>query len=396
MTMKEKIMALTSSFGKIEAFANYILFTPEEGTTFCPCLVHVNYKDLDEYVFETIKEVLSSDNPPLMLFTYGNSFANVSSLINSWKQEGLHEAINAVVSIHNDQMGIFDGWGTFYDNLPKELEILLDEELNNGKYIGVGNKLAENIGCILNKPVISFNFIGNDNEYDLLNNVINFIPEFPEYDYNKEITNWQPIATREDTCYCCSKRRGPLKFFYRLQGFLCPVCEKKVKAKGVVNLKNFLEVGAELQQQRSDTRRSNLRQVLNKHKHTCLSCGGELTYVDHHKYVCGCKKIWWIKQSMMYEIRRELNKDFVYTYSIRNTGYIKLIRTQPVTSYSAITWCDICQTMGISNTSIHQGRESYNLCPECFKKYKDKEQSCIERAIEEKQRYMNETTKHWR
>jgi hypothetical protein len=256
--MKDKLAAITSPFGEIKFYNNYGIFTPEEGSTFCPVLVHVAYKKLDSSVFDTINMTLNSDSPPIMLFTYGNKFANVADLVNMWKEDGFTDAIHAIVSIHNDRMGVFEGWGTLHNNLPEELEALLNEELNEGKYVGAGNKLAENIGCILNKPVISFNFIGDgdEEEYDLLHNVINFIPEYKEYNYQEAITNWQPIATREDTCGLCQKRRGPLKFFYRLQSFLCPVCERKIKKRGVVNFENYYAVGFDLKQQRINTRRS--------------------------------------------------------------------------------------------------------------------------------------------
>lgn len=336
--------ALTSPYGSFEWNDNYGLFMPTEGLEFTPVLVHVNYKGVEPGVVSAIAELLNKEAPPIMLFTYGDKFSNVAALFSSWKESGFTSAINAVVSLVNYRIGLDDGYATCFDNIPQDLEHMLHVAIDAGKLVGstYTSKIAEGFAASFNKPAVSFNIVLATVARQLFD-VLPYIPEYPDFDYSRYITSVP--ANEGEVCGCCGKRRGPLKFFAKIQAHLCPVCENKIRKRGPVDITHWMEVAYLLQQERAVTRRANaVKQIHQAGTHKCLHCDALLPPPEHGQVTCSCGRQYFVTTRRVYEVREGISSaKYVYAYTINNTGAKKLIGTYNLQSDSSpVAVCELC------------------------------------------------------
>lgn len=367
MNERHKIMldAIRSPYGEISFTHDWALFEPMEGEQFSPVLIHVNLSGLYSGVYNVIKDLCEMPNPPLVLFTETDKTSGGVTFANYINEHELHDAFNAIISVNNDGRGYVNGYATMFNNLPPELEEFLDARFMWGKYTNTGSRLSEGLACVFNKPCITLHLIGAEGELQLLAELAASIPAFTDYNYSTSITNWElPGSSNDTVCCCCGKKRGKLKFFYRLQAHLCPVCEKKVKAEGDVTLLSLCKVGVTLQQERTATRRANYRkQLADVSTRLCVNCSSHLVpNSDFHWYCPRCDTQHYLRRDVMY-VPRDIPVFGlrIYKYQVKDSGYEKLLSiTNGYTDEFGI--CMKCGDKAFNLQSVGD----VALCPTCF------------------------------
>lgn len=366
--------ALTSPYGTFEWNDNYGLFTPNEGE-FLPVLIHINYKDVEPRLMDQVKAYLAehAKTPPIILFTYGEKFANVASLIAKWEREGFANNFNGIFSITHTKMGWTKSYGTLYDNIPADWEFHLNIQYT-GKVVGYGSKLAEAIGSITNKPAVSLNLPGLMLDMQKLISTLDYLPPLPDtYNYTQWINSVVvlPHEQRGVICGCCGRSRGPLAFFTELSAHVCPVCLNKIKKKGPVKLEHLLNVQHDLEMERSTTRQANyMKQVKQAGMYRCPHCNSVLSPDTGNKYMCLCGARFFIVGKRILEVRIVHKIKYVYSYSVRNTGTVTLLGVEPThRDNSPVAECYICKA---DATGWQWWNDKYGVprrvCPTCMNK----------------------------
>lgn len=361
-----KAQCLASPFGENIVTSSFQMMLPNPGEEYTPVLLHCDMKDLSDEAYGVLKDIYTKEVPPLILLTYDRNPKDDAVIIDYITNNDLGGLFDATVSIHNEDLGFQDGYGTLFNNLPFQLEEKLDAQVEWGKLVNVGNKTAEAIGSIFNKPVISLNVIGRFDDVSRLEGIMNCIEQYPDYNYSNSITQFNPKKTK-DVCVCCGKRRSPLKFFYKIQGHLCQACETKIKQEGEVNILNWYKVGLALKKEREQTRKANIKQNVRALSVACPVCGSELRPRGYHKFFCPhCKELMWVKGKYTYRVEYTLGKSLVYQYN--DAG--KLMDSFAVSltnGRSEIIHCEICQNVSPDYVRISMENDSPALvCKECL------------------------------
>ena len=366
ITTCTKAQFLDSPFGENIVTSSFQMMLPNPGEEYTPVLLHCDMKNLSDEAYGVLKDIYTKDTPPIILLTYDHNPKNDAVIIDYITNNDLKDLFDGVVSIHNDDIGFQDGFGTLFNNLPNTLEEKLDANLEWGKFVNVGNKTAEAIGSIFNKPVISLNIIGRFDDVKLLESVMNCVERYPDYNYSKAITQFNPDK-KDDTCVCCGKRRAPLKFFYKIQGKLCQACETKIKQEGDVNILNWYKVGLNLKRERERTRKANIQQNVRSLSVSCPICGSELRPRGYHKFLCPhCKEIMWVKGKHTYRSVPTLGKDLIYQYNDKG----KLVDSFAISltnGRSEIKHCEICHNVTPDYVKVNMENDSPAfVCKECL------------------------------
>lgn len=353
----EHTLSLRGTFGDMHVVSPHCTcFLPHSGVLYHPVLIHMNMNEatLGSYAF--VKDVIESDCPPLVVFTNGNKTDNVREFLPFLEERGLKDSFNVILSIANTCIP----WGTYASlnkNLPVELEDLLSPLFPQGGISKGASRIGEVISLAFDKPCVSMHFDGSyTEEYDSLWCFLKTVPEFPDWKYKSYMLS---SCTKQGKCALCGKHRGPQKFFYSIQGNLCPVCEQKIKAHGSVNIRTFALAQRDLRMERMTTRSANLQRQLNEATHKCPICGHPLLYGKRGTLVCtNCNRTFFTKEDKLVELKVN---GFLYTYSRR-----RLVHIEPVSETTSIKRCWSCgkpTAMGLRYEAKDGG--AYILCEDC-------------------------------
>ena len=168
--------------GDVEQNSRFMVIVPCEGFDYYPVLVHCDYKNITRATHTLVKHIVENGASPIVVITYGNQ-ANIGVEVASYLQANeLVGCFNSIISINNERFGFLQGYATYWNNLPFQLEEKLASVTFLGKYTDVGNGLAEYLGSVLNKPTISTHFVGSEQDYLTVYEFLGILSEeFPGY-----------------------------------------------------------------------------------------------------------------------------------------------------------------------------------------------------------------------
>lgn len=358
------------------------IFVPIENTEYSPCLVHINYKSVDEKLHKFLTDWLNNDCIlPIVVATNGNKAATAIKVAQVLKDEGLDSAFHSILSVANPQQGFLQGYSSRWDNLPFTLEEQLAAVTCFGKYSNVANCFAEALGTIFDdKPVVSTHLFGGDSDKRTLLEFVDILSQ-PQtgYSYKSSMkigSFKRPDLGRTDkkvVCACCGKDIKPLRWFAQIQGKLCPVCVGKMKAmKGGISILNWYRVGFELKHERMQTHTANILNMWDE-RPKCSYCGNkEVVDCGNHEFLCKkCGNITLYKYG--YYFIKRLNLGQIWVDKIDKSRR-RLVGSWPIASSSEAVVCDNCTKLAvdfkvISDTSTNSKQ---HLCVPCFKKLSKK------------------------
>ena len=354
----EQMCELDGPFGSMyKASPHEVWFWPEESAQYNPVLLHVNVNNMTVGTLAFIRDTIASEVPCPVLFTDTDDSKSVENFLEWLEATGYDESFNAVLSIANPNVpqGYY---ATFHKNLPTDLTDYLSWffqwGVNENKQ---ASRAAETISLALNVTCVSFNYGGDtEDDWEMLLSLIQYIPKYHDWRY---IEYQLPETTKQGVCACCEKKRGPQKYFYRIQGNLCPVCEKKIKAIGDVNVINLYKAQIKLMQERVTTRKANIRKQLSELSLACPKCGGGLTYGPNNGLVCKeCKSVYFRDKQHLIEGR---DNHMLYVYNKTQVVSIK-----PASSQQLVQYCYSCRKPTINGVRYERpDGTAVILCKNC-------------------------------
>ena len=366
--------------GEFISTPKYIMFKPNKGVMFSPVLIHVDLEDLMNVHVDTINKLLSGPLPPLFLLTDGRNRQAGVDFCDYISIKKLNGAINAIISINNPSSPDMDSYQNLHDNLPSELISLLDTMFQRGKIIGEGNPIAETVSSLLNKPCVSYHMLGNPNDFDDLVMLLDNIPEYPTFNYVKDC-RYTPPALADDRCACCGRVRKPLIFFHGIQNYLCPVCARKIKSRGKVNLVNWYACALELRKERILTHKANMRNAtMDKLEcpHGCRvhSSGKRAIIQDalYSNYKCPvCGRVYQRRGVRLFEFVEgaSMLDPNVSVYEYNEGGKVHHAYMQRM-SLTPVKKCYVCNKPTIQYHEVVNRTQGYTdyACKECLAKYR--------------------------
>ena len=293
--------------GDVEQNSRFMVIVPREGFDYYPVLVHCDYKNITRATHTLVKHIVENGASPIVVITYGNQ-ANIGVEVASYLQANeLVGCFNSIISINNERFGFLQGYATYWNNLPFQLEEKLASVTFLGKYTDVGNGFAEYLGSVLNKPTISTHLIGSEQDYLTIYEFLGILSEeFPGYNFRTALEKLPQNFTRPkdaSRCVCCHKKGDNLSYFASINGKLCPTCRRRMQErKGGVCIVNWYRLGSELKIERINSRTANNLNAWQKEP-VCLECGSKLTAKEHHEYHCDvCGATAWFKNQHYYRI----------------------------------------------------------------------------------------------
>lgn len=355
-------------YAEVVQTSTFVLFIPHSGMSYSPVLLHIDYKDICNSTHKLVRQFLDAGPLPLVAITYGNTAESAASLVKYLRKEDLLDTFNGILSISNEDIGFLDGFATTFDNLPFSLEEKLHDCFMMGKYSGnnIGNRVAEAIAAMENKPAVTCHLYGKDGDLDVLNRAVEHMSvQYPTYNYIANMSLPAPARPpRKEGCMCCGHQSRKLRNFYKIQGNLCAACAQKMKDLGGVDLVNFFTVQSNLNAERAQTHKANYLAKLRK-VDTCPSCEGELEYLGHHEHICAdCHKRVWLKRGFLYSITQRLGQDWVYKYNAEHTA---LVGCWPITDNNEVVKCSYCGGYHVDYTSLYDYKTNSTafMCTSC-------------------------------
>lgn len=312
------------------------VFLPADDFMYIPVVIHIALSDCTLEMLNAIRGVLEDDVPPIVVFTATHETRDMSPVISLLEeQEYTREDINFIISPCNRMVptGCF---GSLHDNLPGDLKVFFESYFEQGLIEDIrASKAAEALSIALQIPSMSCN-LTEDSTIDEVLSLLKFIPEYPDWEYTEY--NY-PESTPQGRCALCNKKRGPQKFFFKIQDRLCPVCEKKIKdTYGKVSIVNLYKAKLALDKERMRTRLANVRKELMSPVHKCPKCEGQLDSLLGHKLVClNCSSVFFHLRNGSDELLEATPQRFLYKYKGR-----KLTGIEPSNTQSLIQYCSSC------------------------------------------------------
>lgn len=367
--------------GEFLSTPKYIMFKPNKGVTFSPVLLHVDLEDLMQVHVDTINKLIADPIPPIILFTDGRSRQAGVDFCDYITIHKISGAINAIISINNPDSPDMDSYQTLHDNLPSELISLMDTMFQRGKIIGEGNPLAETVASLLNKPCVSYHMLGNPDDFDDLIMLLDNIPEYPNFNYVKDC-RYTPPALTDDRCACCGRVRKPLLFFHGIQNYLCPVCARKIKSRGPVNLTNWYACALELRKERILTHKANMHNsTMFKMEcpHGCRvhSTGKHAIIRDaqHNEYTCPvCGRSYFRQNNRLFELHEGAPiTSNVSVYEYNAGGKVQHAYSQGQHATPVVT-CYLCHkpTLHYNTLVDKKTGATGHVCKGCITQYRGK------------------------
>lgn len=338
-----------------------VVFLPADDALYIPVVVHVALSDCTLALLDAIRDVLEDDVPPIVVFTSTHETKDMSSVISFLEeQDYTREDINFIISPCNRMVptGCF---GSLHDNLPGDLKVFFESYFQQGYIEDLkASKAAEAFSIAIKAPVMSCN-LTEESEIDEVLSVLKFIPEYPDWEYTEY--NY-PESTPQGRCACCGKKRGPQKFFFKIQDRLCPVCEKKIKdTYGKVSLISLYKAKTDLDNERKRTRMANIRRDMMSPAHKCPKCDGQLDSLLGSKLVCtNCSATFFHIRNGCEELVEATPQRFLYKYKGK-----KLLGIEPSNTQRLIQYCSSCGTPTTRGTRypVKDGNGYVTLCEAC-------------------------------
>ena len=358
-------------FGEVEQTSKYMVIVPPVGTEYYPVLLHCDYKNISQATHNIVKYLLECGTPPIVLITDGNQASIAASVASYLEVNEIVPLFNGILSMNNERFGFLQGFATYWNNLPFQLEERLAHIKFLGKYTNVGNGFAETLGQMFNKPVVSTHFVGAEQDYmDIKEFLACLAEEYPEYNYQKGM-DFPGNFTRPNTdkrCVCCHKTGNDLQYFHAIQGNLCPTCIRKMRnRKGGINITNWYRLAVELKVERMNTSTANTL-ALWKKEPVCPDCGGKLTSKEYHEYHCdACGRTVWYKNKHYYRIVENLGTQFVQKISDDGKS---LAGSWPLMKAVELMTCDECRKVVIDFTTRYEANTNTTrvVCKRCVSK----------------------------
>ena len=352
--------------GEFIATSTLFYFQPSAGQMYSPVLVHVDLEHVMNSTMRVVNDLISSVCPPMVLFTYGPLQVNGTKFSKYMQEMERANQFGSIVSIVNPKLDFHTSFYTLHDNIPVDMSERLSSLFQWGKLTGEGNGVAETIGCMLNKPVISINMLGLDTDYDQLAAIVEEIPRYPDYTYIENIKAEAP-PINEGKCACCNRPRFPLKFFNSIRTHLCPVCEARAKriGKGKINLMSWYAAVLEVKQERVRTHKANMRQQLNEFM--CPNCNGIIREGLYRECQCPtCHKSFFRDKNTLYSYSGTSALSPVTKYTYVNG----LVTKQTALSFSSspLEVCEVCMSPAIVLESRIEQDTGYHIpiCKRCM------------------------------
>lgn len=338
-----------------------LVFLPADDLLYIPIVIHIALSDCTLAVLDAIRDVLKDDVPPIVVFTSTHETKDMSPVISFLEEQGYtKEDVNFIISPCNRCVPN-RCFGSLHDNLPGDLKVFFESFFEQG-LIGdlKASKAAEALSIALQVPSMSCN-LTEESEIDEVLSVLKFIPEYPDWEYSE--FNY-PESTPQGRCACCGKKRGPQKFFFKIQDRLCPVCEQKIKdAYGKVSIINLYKAKVDLDNERRRTRLANVRRDLMSPMHKCPKCEGQLDTLLGHKLVCtNCSAVFFHLRNGSEELIEATPQRLLYKYKGRKLTGIEPSNTQRLIQYCAS--CGAPTTRG-TRYPVKDGNGYVTLCESC-------------------------------
>lgn len=306
--MTNQLAQTLRPIGEVEKTSNFMVIVPASGMDYYPVLLHCDYKNITRATHELLKNLVEIGPSPIVVITNGNQAKIAVEIASYLAANELVGLFNGVLSMNNERFGFLQGFATYWNNLPFQMEEALASTKFLGKYTDIGNGLAETLGSLFDVPVISTHFIGAEQDYlDIKEFLSVMSTEYPTYSYKDSIHLSPQNFTRprdDNRCVCCHKTGDNLGFFAKIQGKLCPRCIRKMKnMPGGVSIFNWYTLGMELKAERMNSNTANNLRAWQKEP-ICTECGTKLTAKGHHEYHCdACGTTLWYKNMHYFRIR---------------------------------------------------------------------------------------------
>ena len=354
--------------GEVKETSKFVVVVPPEGTSYYPVLLHCDYKNISKATHELCKYILECGTPPIVVITEGNQASIAASVAAYLEANELAPLFNGILSMNNERFGFINGFGTYWNNLPFQLEEDLAHIKFLGKYPTVGNGFAEALGQGFNKPVVSTHFVGAEQDYlDIKEFLACLSQEYPTYNYREELEK-KPgnfIRPAEKRCVCCGKAGDNLCWKHPVQGLLCPTCIRKMRnRKGGISIVNWYRLAMELKVERINTHTSNTLNAWRKEP-VCPTCGTKLSAKDFGEYHCdACGDTVWYKNSHYYRIIDSVGGKFVQ--KISDDGKT-LVGSWPLRTAPELRTCEQCQSLAVNFTTRYEESTgtTWVVCKRC-------------------------------
>lgn len=355
----DRTLYLSGPFGMMHrASPSCTFFLPFEDAPYTPIIIHVNVHEVTLGAYGMVKELIESDCPPVVVFTKSNESKDIGEFIEYLESNDYTDSFNAIFSIANSSIPP-NTYCSLHNNLPLDLEEYLMSFFEWTDYDeAVASHAAEILSVCLNIPCVSFHLGGLDQwDWDVLTSLIKYIPKYHEWKY----AEYHYVEAKDNKrCMLCGKKRGPQKYFYKIQGNLCSVCEKKIKDyQGEVNVINLSYARYELNRERLTTRRANIKKHLCGVLLACPKCGGRLDYGREGDCLCSkCRTRYFKQQDTLIEAKASR---MLYTYKKK-----KLIRIMPSSEQQLIQYCASCGSPTTKGHRYERVDGTYTiLCDAC-------------------------------
>lgn len=353
----EHTLCFKSLYGSVHRVSpKATIFVPYEDVLYTPVLFHVALNEASHAALMMAKFLIEDETPPFVLFTSTNEHDTTSELTTFLEEQDCEDAFNVIFSIANKD--IPEGFYTsLHNNLPLDLEEFLDAAFAWGLTSEHdASHAAELLSLYFNKPCVSFN-VDTEDTADTLYSLARYVPRYEDWQYAQHTHVDLDSSGR---CCLCNKKRGPQKFFYKIQGNLCPVCEEKIKKLGRgVDIISFAVAKKALDEERMRTRRANIRKNILGWLASCPKCGAKLAEGREGEHICDkCRSKFFKQDGFWIEATPER---MLYSYTSK-----KLLRITSAYDQQYIQYCSSC---GAPTTKGHHYERkdgtSVVLCDAC-------------------------------